>query len=193
MKQWGGRVASASDPPIFSEHLKSLLDRDDMAWFRTVGLPRVMRCWLSGSRWKYMEYIPSLKLTACTWKSPLGKGDSYWKTSFLGAMLVSGNIIDTYLQIEKVYHLLSTVKGGFTINLMWLWCIIMCINIYMYIYSALLRFLLDDHLSSQRRSSWPNRWPKNTVVYLARIFTINDTFNASRNILKQSTARWYCW
>ena len=67
------------------------------------------------------------------------------------------------------------------------------VYIHVYIYSALLRFLLDDHLSSQRRNLWPNRWPKNTVVYLARILRINDTFNASRNILKQSTERWCCW
>ena len=32
--------------------------------------------------------VPSLKLTARTWKWTLGKGDWYWKPSFLGAMLV---------------------------------------------------------------------------------------------------------
>ncbi len=32
--------------------------------------------------------VPSLKLTACTWKWTPGKGDSYWKPPFLGAMLV---------------------------------------------------------------------------------------------------------
>ena len=36
-----------------------------------------------------IKYIPSLKLTVRTWKcSTPGKGESYWKPSFLGAMLV---------------------------------------------------------------------------------------------------------
>ena len=191
----GRQVASASDPPIFSEHLKSLLDRDDMAWFRTVGLPRVMRCWLSGSRWKYSIWnIPSLKLTAS-----LHLKLTPWKRRFLLEniifrcyLYVSFRECSWFISTHRncVPNLLSTVKGGFTIVLLWLWC---TTCIYIYIYSALLRFLLDDHLSSQRRSSWPNRRPKNTVVYLARILRINDTFNASRNKFKKSTARWCCW
>ena len=43
--------------------------------------------------------LPSLKLTVRPWKWPPGKGDSYWKPSFLGAMLVLGRVIVATPQI----------------------------------------------------------------------------------------------
>jgi len=42
--------------------------------------------------------IPSLKVTYPLKIEP-GKGDSYWKASFLGAMLVSGRVGSRFLSI----------------------------------------------------------------------------------------------
>ena len=36
-----------------------------------------------GASWKIWKNVPSLKLTVRTWKYTPGKGDSYWKPSFL--------------------------------------------------------------------------------------------------------------
>ena len=50
------------------------------------------------------EVLPSLKLTwhlkIHHWK----KGDSYWKPSFLGAMLVSGRVIHSAIIASSLYH-----------------------------------------------------------------------------------------
>ena len=52
----------------------------------------VSKFYIYSDSWLTFRSIPSLKLTYILWKSTPGKGDSCWKPSFLGAMLVSGSV-----------------------------------------------------------------------------------------------------
>ena len=72
---------------IFSNLFFSLLQRSPLMLVH-----RNVWCNCCGFDGFSVYYIPSLNLTVRTWKCTSGKGDSYWKASFLGAMLVSGRV-----------------------------------------------------------------------------------------------------
>ena len=44
--------------------------------------------------------LPSLKLAFSRKWGPPGKGDSYWKPSFLWAMLALGSVMETIKQVQ---------------------------------------------------------------------------------------------
>ena len=65
------------------------------------------------SNWKRTlpKILPSLKLTVRPWKETTGKGESYRKPQFLGAMLVLGNVAELRSRPYTVYHELLVRKG----------------------------------------------------------------------------------